>query len=441
MIGAWLCVTLIASAPGRPNPFSRAALDELAFRIVEQAEGARPEAPVGVYVEGGPPVLARAFASAVSAQLAARRRGPSVLEASSAAEAEALARTRDVRTLLRLTVQLDGQKLLARGDAVHTWVNFWSGASSGRGEAWAALAGSVDADAQALALGAAPSPPAPSGPLKLALTSFARLASLPAALAFGDLDGDGKGELAVLLDEGVSVFDADGHLKWKSELRDLPAAASPSREPYGALAVLPGPPRLLLASSRKARQAVLVARGQRLELSATDAPLPVDGALVRPLAGMNVLERQVVLGGKALELPAPPTALSVRGATALLVYPDGTAMLLDGAVPATHFSGAGAASTLADLDADGSPELLLSSTRYAVDGDPLVVLSLAQAQQLQARAGSTADAQPLWQGATPRGRAIVALGADLDGDKAEEVVLGIWLPDGTGELLVAKVTR
>ena len=69
------------------------------------------------------------------------------------------------------------------------------------------------------------------------------------------------------------------------------------------------------------------------------------------------------------------------------------------------------------------------------------MLPLAQLQALQARGGSTVEATALWQGATPRGRAIVALGADLDGDKAEEIVVGVWLPDGTGELLVVRAVK
>src|SRR5262245_2490580 len=114
---AWagLGVVLLAAAP---RALPRPALEELAFRIIERAEGIQPGRPVGTYVGGVPAVLARTVASAVSSQLAAKRRGPSVLEVTSAAEAETVARAHDVRTLLRLHVQLDGQRLLARGDAI-----------------------------------------------------------------------------------------------------------------------------------------------------------------------------------------------------------------------------------------------------------------------------------------------------------------------------------
>jgi hypothetical protein len=359
-----------------------------------------------------------------------------VLDAPTAADAEALARAHDVRTLLRVTVQLDGLKLSARGDAIHTWVNFWSGATTTRIAPSATLNANVDADAQALALGATmPTAPAPLGPLKLSLTSLARLSAVPAALAFGDLDGDGKGELAVLQEDGVAVLDLDGKLKARADLHELPSAISPSREPFGALAVLSSPPRLVVASSRKARPAVLTFKAGRVEATPV-AEAPAE--LPRPTIGLNVFERGLTLSGKMIELPGPFTTTSTRGATTLIVYPDGSAMLSDGTLPSTRLGGAGAGSALADLDGDGVPEVLLSSTRYACDGDELKVLSLTQALALQARSASAVESPVLWSGATPRGRTIAALSADLDGDKVDEVVLGVWLSDGTGELLVVR---
>jgi hypothetical protein len=416
---------LLCLAANAKSAVSRPALDELAVRVVEQAEGARPEPPVAVFVEGAPPVLVRAFASALSSELATRRRAPTVLEVTSATDAEAQARAHDLRTLLRLSIQLEAGKLTARGDAIHTWVNFWSGAESSRSGPATALFASVDADPQALALAAATPPQTPAaGPLKLALTSLARLPSVPLALAVGDVDGDGKSEIAVLLDDGLVVLDADGRVRWRSDLKDLPPAASPPREPFGAVAVLVSPPRIALASGRHARGEVLTVKGSELKGVAAEHPVAVDGVPVRVAPGLNVFEK--VAGS-----PAPFTALSVRSGVRLTVFPDGTASLWRGA-EAGRLNGAGAASTLADLDGDGTPEVFLSSTRFFPDGDPLRVVSLASAEAQQP--GPSA----LWEGSTPRGRALVATAADLDGDRSEEVLLGVWLSDGTGELLVAR---
>jgi hypothetical protein len=201
------------------------------------------------------------------------------------------------------------------------------------------------------------------------------------------------------------------------------------------LSVLPSPQRLVVTSSRKARPGVLTLKGGRLE-TAPLAAEPVE--LPRPMSGLNVFERALTVSGKSTELPGPYTTASTRGAITLVVYPDGSAMLLDGGLPVTRLYGAGAGSALADLDGDGVPEVLLSSTRYACDGDELKVLSLQQALALQARGATALESPLLWAGATPHGRAITALAVDLDGDKVDEVVLGVWLSDGQGELLVAR---
>ncbi len=430
-------LALLAAASAKPA-VGRPALDELAVRIVEQSESAHPEPPVAVFVEGNPPVLARAFASAISSELAARHRAPTVLEVSTAAEAETAARSKDLRTLFRLTIALEGTRLTARGDAIHTWVNFWAGAAGTRTGQSGTLTAVVDADAQALSLAAQPAPPPlPAGPLKLSLTSLAHLSSFPAAIAIGDVDGDGKPEIAVLLDDGVSVLDLDGHLKWRHELKDAPLAVSPPREPFGAISILNSPPRIVVFSGRHTRAEVLVLKGNELKASLSNEPVFIDSVAVRPSPGLNVFDKQISLGGKSVDLALPLTAVSSRGAVALGVFPDGSAALLHAAMPPTRFTGAGAASTLADLDGDGVPEVFLSSTRFSTDADPLQVVSLATAEALQSHAGSAVEGPALWQGATPHGRALIAVAADLDADHCEEVVLGLWLSDGTGELMVA----
>jgi hypothetical protein len=192
--------------------------------------------------------------------------------------------------------------------------------------------------------------------------------------------------------------------------------------------VLPSPPRLVVASGRRARGGICPLKNG--DVRPADHPVQLDGVPVRLAAGLNVFEK-----GPAAATPF--TALSARAGVTFVVFPDGTAGLTRTGPVTGHFSGAGAASTLADLDGDGTPELFLSSTRFFPDGDPLQVLALSTAEAMQARGGQTLEGPALWQGATPRGRALVATAVDLDGDRAEEVLLGVWLPDGSGEILVA----
>src|SRR2546428_241954 len=86
---------------------------------------------------------------------------------------------------------------------------------------------SETADAHALALASAsvlvtpnvtPNTPEQK-PFKLmGPITWAKLPALPAAIAAGDLDGDGKKELAVLTDDEVLLFSADGKLFSRRDL-------------------------------------------------------------------------------------------------------------------------------------------------------------------------------------------------------------------------------
>ena len=87
------------------------------------------------------------------------------------------------------------------------------------------------------------------------------------------------------------------------------------------------------------------------------------------------------------------------------------------------------------------PEVAITSTKFFPDGDELRVLSLAAAENLQSRGAPVIEATPLWRASTPRGRAMVSAVGDLDGDGADELLLGAWLSDGTGEIQVVRRAR
>jgi hypothetical protein len=440
-----LLAALAAGAAPRsppPSPESASAVDRLAQSLAESVRALPAEAPVALHVSGGSAELRRAVGTVLAARLAAAGLAPVVVDAPSAEAAEGAARGQGARTLVRLTLDVEGGELRARGDALGTWVNFWAGRTATRPPGPAgALAEAVEADAAVLALAAvgAPAGPAANGTtprsLRLLGAALARLEHPLAALAAGDLDGDGRDEVAALTEHDVSVFAADGRLLARRELAALPLASATTREPFGALAVLPGPPRLAAWSTRHAHGEVLAleaGRGALRPLGSLDAALlgPAERGAFVP--GQTAFAPEVRLGdGRALTVPAPFTTASLAPPRLLFVHPDGAASLYprEGAVPA-RLQGLGAGSALGDLDGDGVPELLTTSPQLQPAPDVL---------RVYASTGDDPTArEPLWQGALPAGRALYVVAADLDGDKRREVVVGLTKPDGTGELFLLR---
>ena len=418
------------------------ATARLAQAVAEAIRAAPAEAPVAVSLSGGSAELRRAFGTLLASRLAAQQLGPVVLEVPPE-RAEATAREQGARSLARLRLDLEGGELVARGDVLGTWVNFWSGRTPTRPpKPAAAVAEGVEADAAVLALAAVGTPsagaqgPAPQQkrPLRWLGAVFAKLETPLAALAAGDLDGDGRDEVAALTAQEVVVFGADGRVLARRELEGTAATAT-TREPFGALAVLAGPPRLAAWSTRYARGEVLVLDKAKGTLRPTGtleaAPLGTSerGAFV---PGQTVFAPEVKLAdGRSHTVPAPFGAASFAASRMVFVHADGTASLYarPSSAPA-RLSGLGVGSALGDLDGDGTPELLTTSPQLQPSPDVLRVLSLAPEAPMAH--------EPLWQGALPAGRALNVVTADLDGDKRREVIVGSWKPDGTSELFLLR---
>ena len=428
-----LILLLLTAAPADPEP----ALVRLARAVAEQSSRATPEAPVAIHVEAPTPALSRAFASLLAAELAARKLSPVVLEAPSPAVAERLARERDLRSLVRVSLAAENTRLVARGDVLPTWVNFWAGSTPTRSGPAAAVAATVDADLQAMTLASVTSSTAPStAPLKLGLGVLARLAAPPAAIAVADLDGDKRGEIVVLTDDELLVLAADGKTIARADLRSLPPAARPTRESFGAISLQPG--RIAWLSGRRAHGEALTFAAGALKSAGPIDELALDGVTVKAVPGINAFAAEASWFGKPVTLPAPLTTTNSRGGSSLFLFANGTGAITRGVPPVAVFSGAPSAAVIADLDGDGSFELLATSARSFPDGDEVKVLPIAAVEALAARAGSLSEGTPVWSGTTPRGRVLCAAAGDLDGDGAEEVVLGSWLADGTGELHLAR---
>ncbi|MFY0565550.1 FG-GAP repeat domain-containing protein [Archangium lansingense] len=428
------------AAPSTP---ATPALERLAQAVATDVRAMKPEPPVALHLSGGTPELRRAFGTLLASRLASAGLAPVVLEAPSPEAAETLAREQDARALVRLSLSVEAGELRARGDAFSTWVNFWSGRTATRAPSpAAAIAQAVEADAAALALAAVETPRTPTPtpeeprPLRLLGAVLARLPSPPAALAAGDLDGDGKDEVAALTAHSVHVFAADGSLIAERSLDMLPPGPAPTREPFGALAILSGPPRLAAWSTRFAHGEVLTLENGALRgVSRLEAvPLGPDarGSFV---PGQTAFAPEVKLGNngeqRLASVAARFTTFSSANSRLLFVHPDGSASFFARpSVAPVPISGLGAGSALGDLDGDGTPELLTTSPELQPSPDVLRVFKTN---------GSDPTAhEPLWQGPLPAGRALYVVTANLDGDKRREVVVGLTKPDGTGELFLLR---
>lgn len=450
-----LCVSATGWAQESTSVHAPWAIDRLAAQVADEISAQHPEAPLGLFVRGESNELSRAFASVLAAELGRRQLPVVVIDAPNAQAAEAEARAAGSRSLARLTLVLDSGLLHARGDLLGTWVNFWSGATPTRAPSAAAgLEASAEADAHALALAAvSPSGDAATsvpqtGELRLVGGVFARLPKWTAAIASGDLDGDEKAEVVALTDDELVAFAPDGRLLARRELRLLPSSATPSREPVGAVTVLSNPARVAYVSAQRARGEVLAVDGTtgfRVVQMIDEPVLAQVGSTViagKLNAGMNTFQPAVTLSPSTqLSMARPFTTLSAfggpNGAEWAVVFADGSGQWRKGFTPESppmELQGLGAGTALADLDGDGTPELVTSEDSYAPAPEVLRVLPGPSL-------GPVSDESVRFKTELPRGKAMQLAGADLDGDHSQELVVAVWMPDGTTELQVFRRAR
>lgn len=424
-----LALFLAAAPAGTTAPSALERLTKDIVRPVESFEG-----PIGVYVEGSPAPASRAIASLVIAALAQKKLGPTPVEAKDATEAERLAREQGLRTLLRLTVSFEAPRLTVRGDALSTWVNFWSGQTPTRTGPAAVIAAAVDADLEALTLAGASGPASPTRPLELVFGIVARAPGWPAAFTLADVDGDKKCEVIALIDDVLSTWSADGKLKNRVELQG-PQSLHPTREPFGFVSFANG--RLIAWSSRRERaEAYTWGRDGFRAAGGADA-LTVGTLTLSPRAGFASFARELTWAGKSVVWPEPLQSVSLFGPIALGVGPAGLAGIARGVAPLSLLNGVGAGSTLADFDGDGSPEVVTTSARSTAEGDEVRVLSLGAFESAQVRGGNVAETTATWARKLD-GRVVLAANGDLDGDGVDEVVLVSWLADGSSEFSVLR---
>ncbi|HZJ54631.1 MAG TPA: hypothetical protein VFD38_10875, partial [Myxococcaceae bacterium] len=308
-MGLALCAALLAAAP------APAALEALSGQLRAQVVAAHPEPPVAVAVEAPSAALAE-----TTAALVATRLGESGLPAvviGAGEEAAARARSAGARSLVRLRLEV-GAEVVGAGELRSVWRNFWAGRTTVETGPTRVLsaAAPVDRATQLLASGRGQG----SG-LVLDPAPLVRLPVRTAALAIGDLDGDGRPEVAVLAGGEVSVLDGAGALLARHSLLDLPPAAAPAREPFGTLCI--GDGRLLVAWARaEGALALRLQGGQLVRGAGTGAPTLGCGESAEPASFVPGVARLVLARGTERE---PLWGGDARAGHRLLLLPDGTA--------------------------------------------------------------------------------------------------------------------
>ncbi len=432
------------------------ALARLAQRIAGQVSQASPEPPLAVYLAGESTDLGRGFATLLLSELALRKLGPTAVSAPSPEAAEAIARQVGARSLLRLSVGLNRGDLQAKGDLISTWVNFWSGRTNPRSNRGAAVVfAAVEADAQALAL--ASELPALAGGIKLEGVRFADLPQWPAAIAAGDLDGDGRDEVVAITNDEIFAFSPEGRLLARRDHRPLGDSATPCREPFGTISIQSQRIAYFSAARRQGEILALdAARGAFRSLgSLNEAPLAAQGQTqiwgsFEP--GRSTFAADLRLGsGEAWSVRGPLWTLSLfatsKGMRSLIAFADGTASWFGGVgLPrGRRFRSSAAATALIDIDGDGEPEIVTTSSRYRAEPDELRILESpvndgpAPAASPATDAGTDDGLLPLherWREPIRGGWALQVVGAHLVAGKPAQIVVGVWRPDGSGQLQI-----
>ncbi len=270
-------------------------------------------------------------------------------------------------------------------------------------------------------------------------TIVARTAELPGrgyvAMAAADLDGDGSTELA-LVDEGSVSIVRLGASRFGVRVvevaraplpTDVPLAASPTRRPLATATRIDG--AIVARASVLAAPITVALEGGSIALARArgpcpDAAFPIEGGCAELVPGRDFFDDDITRASP--EGPSSfqtPGTFYVRAARTLrtrdgqvvayeaIVTPHGRLAVRVGERSVGDV-GYGTALAIADLDDDGSAELLASGASAAGAGDQLTML----------RALPRGALHVVWRSEPIEGSVWIASAADLDGDGLEELL-------------------
>jgi hypothetical protein len=254
-----------------------------------------------------------------------------------------------------------------------------------------------------------------------------------------DLDGDGAEELLLVRPHRVDVSRLEAHPSQEGHgrLRVIAHAPWPA-EPLGALrarrpfaTATPTQEGALVRLHDRGAHYLVAFDGQRVTVSTPDDAAPCDGrghalrdACAVPARGRDYFESNLA---RRRDHPAPARAPTSFYARRLLQarQPDGTSVRVEAVVTpqgrlvcrvsgeTAGVAGHGAALAMSDLDTNGDPELLASTSTPTGQGDRLRLL------RVRARDGALFH---VWESEPMAGSVHVAGEADLDGDGAAELL-------------------
>jgi len=440
-----------AAPPSQPAAAAPSSLADLASRLAAEIgpplDGRRLAALV---VETRAPALAAPLGSALDAALASR--GYSVTILRGPAEAEAAARAAGQDWLVRVQAGLvpGRRELGAVAELVPAWPSFFLQRQPGaHAVPPRVVQARVPADPETSLLAREARPAGAPFAVVRALT---RVPGRVLALAVGEPGAPGQPAIVAVTATALLVLSPAGEVRAR---RDLDASAwRPVRGPAAVVAVADlGGGRIALRHAGAPAAEVYALEGDRLAPVATLAAAPLcagDGGAVfgafAPGTGMLLDELSPLVDPDA----RPATARLLYGVTAArhsgpvafaalgadlrlaLLGPD----LRPVPAPATPgepggpvvLPGVGTGFALADLDGDGTPEVVASSA------DPSGADRL---RVLPARAG----AAPLLETGPLEGAVLSGAGGDLTGDGVDDAVLGAVVDGAAGaETILLLVT-